>query len=142
MNPFMSPNTRRQLIARVAALVSGTGVAPLRRDPIPPARDRALLRLCNRFGVLEHRKLLLYDGPRRIADDDVREERLSPIIAEQIEVLGALCDMRATDLVSLRAKAIVWALWDCGELFQRAARYSLVEDRLLASVLSDLGAAP
>ena len=139
MNPFMPPNTRQRLIARMAALACGAALPPLGNRP-EPSGDKALLGICIQFGDLERRKMLLYDGPDRILDDDLREEELTPLIARQIELLEALCDLPVIGLAGLRAKAIVWTLWDCGEVFQRAARYELVEDRLLVSLLRDLGA--
>ena len=141
MNSFMPPSTRWGLLARITALASSTGSTnPIPRQA-PPVRDDFLFSRCVEFVDLEQRKMLLYDGPGAIIDDDEREEQLAPISAGQTHVLQALCDTPSINLAGLRAKAIVWTLWDCGEVVRRAALHDLVEDRLLVSLLRDLGAA-
>ena len=141
MNDFLPSGTRRHLLGRIAALAAGPAVLPRVPDParLPDSR---LFSSCYRFAQLEQQAMSLYQGPSRIEDDDQREERLSPVIAQQVELLRGISAHRATGVAGCQAKGTVWTLWNAGELQYRAARHGLMEDILLVSVLADLEALP
>ncbi len=137
--------SRRRLLASAGLLTSGLGRIPhdaatarrLQQDP-----DGTVIAACAVFNVLERRRLDLIEGPGRIADDDARDQALGPLAGEQQAYLDRLCRQRATTLAGHRARAISFALWDGGELADRARANGLLEDRLLAALVRDLAGLP
>jgi len=136
MNDFMTQATRRRLLAGIRVLAMGRILAPSTQGP-----DTSLLDTCLDFAELESAKLRFFYGSSRIDDDDEREDRIAPLLAAQVERLGLICKSPAVTTAGLRAKASTWQLWDGGELFQRATRHGLLEDRLLVSLLQDVDVA-
>jgi len=142
MHDFLPPGTRRHLLRRITALASGRVLLPNLLDPAVVPYDGKLLTSCSRFAELEQQAMGFYQGPRRIEDDDQREDRLSPLIAQQVELLRTIAAHRAAGVNGCQVKAAVWTLWNAGELHDRAIRHGLMEDVLLVSILADVEALP
>lgn len=138
MHDFMTYTMRRHLLARIRILALGGIVAPAPGGRPSNETDVSLLGACGAFAELESAKLRLFYGPGRVSDDDEREEQISPFLAAQVKRLGVICSCPARSSAGLRAKAATWQLWDGGELFQRATRHGLLEDRLLVSIFQDM----
>ncbi|MGI4941232.1 MAG: hypothetical protein ACRYHQ_11860, partial [Janthinobacterium lividum] len=62
----------------------------------------------------------------------------APLWDEQEPHLDLLVRLRARSLGGHRARAAAFALWDGGEIADRAEASGLLEDRLLASLVCDL----
>lgn len=137
MHDFMTAATRRHLLARIHILALG-GILPSLGEPPDGEADALLLTACSSFADLEAAKLTLFYGPNRVNDDEEREDRIAPLLAAQMETLELICSSPASTSAALRAKSATWQLWDGGELFQRAARHRLLEDRLLVAIFEDL----
>ena len=142
MTYSMAPRTRRVVLARVAALVTGTSHYHTRPSiqRFSSATNGTLLRACAHFSRVESEKARLYVGSHRVDDDDEREMRLTPLILEQGELLETICGTRSVSVDECRAKARVYLLRDAGEAFHLATQYRVIEARLLLSLLSDLQA--
>ena len=84
----------------------------------------------------------LIDGPGRVADDGARDLLLAPLRDGQRPYLDQLCREQACSLAGHRARAMAFALWDGGELAERAGAQGLLADRLLAAVIHDLANVP
>jgi len=128
------PATRRRLLGGAAMLGAnpcGTGTAAA------PA-DGGLLEAAAAFCALEGRMLALIDGPNRVADDSARDLLLAQLRDEQGPWLDQLCRERASSLTDHRTRAMAFALWDGGELAERATTQGLLADRLLAAIVRDL----
>ena len=139
MDNYKPFDTRRLLLARLAALITATS-SGLRYDGhAASGSDATMLAACRNFGEIEQHRMRFYEGPDRVINDDERDDRLTPLIADQVEILNTICRTPATRLVALRQKALVWLIWNRGELLHRTTRHGLIEDRLLASVFADLG---
>ncbi len=142
---YLTTASRRRLLASAGLLTSGLGRPPHQAATagrLQPDPDGAVIAACAAFNVLERRKLDLIEGPGRIADDDTRDQALGPLAGEQQGYLDRLCRQRATTLAGHQARAISFALWDGGELADRAHAYGLFEDRLLAALVRDLAGLP
>lgn len=102
---------------------------------LTPSRRRAMIALAARLSArLPHHA----PDPNRVSDDDERDELLAPLVDEQVAVLDAVCEARATTLTAHRARAASFFLWDGGELAWRAHADGFLEDRLLCALLRDL----
>lgn len=134
------PATRRRLLASAALLGSGPGGAGGVAEP--SKSDAGLLAAAATFCALERRTLDLIDGPGRVADDGVRDLLLAPLRDGQGPCFDQLCRERARSLAGHRARAMAFALWDGGELAERAGAQGLLADRLLAAVIRDLANVP
>lgn len=134
------PATRRRLLVGAALLGSGPGGAGGVAGP--STSDAGLLAAAANFCALERRMLDLFDGPGRVADDGARDLLLAPLRSEQGPCLDQLCRERASSLAGHRARAVAFALWDGGELAERAGAQGLLADRLLAALIRDLADAP
>ena len=80
----------------------------------------------------------LIEGLDRVADDAARDAVLAPLRHEQTPHLDLLVRRRARSLAGHRARAAAFALWDGGEIADRAEASGLLDDRLLASLVRDL----
>ena len=134
------PATRRHMLAGAALLGSGLGGAGGVAER--STSDAGLLAAAAAFCNLERRMLGLIDGPGRVADDGARDLLLAPLRDEQAPHLDQLCRERARSLGGHRARAMAFALWDGGELAERAGAQGLLADRLLAAVVRDLANMP
>ncbi len=142
---YLTTASRRRLLASAGLLTSGLGRIPQDAARAPPPQsdpDAAVIAACAAFNVLERRRLDLIEEPGRIADDDARDQALGPLAGEQQDYLDRLCRQRATTLAGHQARAISFALWDGGELADRARAHGLLEDRLLAALIRDLAGLP
>ena len=142
---LLTPASRRRLLASAGLLTASLGRASggaadaLCGRPHP---DLAVIAACAAFNAVERRKLDLIEGPGRIVDDAARDKALEPLTGEQQAYLDMLCTQRATTLAGHQARAISFALWDGGELTDRARASGFLEDRLLAALVRDLAGLP
>lgn len=113
-------------------------LAGLEADAGMPPSEAALFAACASFCSLEAEKLALYHGPSSIADDDAREEALTPLYDRQLPLVDQICDCRAGTLPGHRARAGVYFLSNAGELAWRSLAGGSAEDRLLAALIHDL----
>jgi len=142
---LLTTASRRRLLASAGLLTAGLGrvsgsvADALRQRPHP---DLAVITACAAFNAIERRKLDLIEGPGRIVDDAARDQALEPLTGEQQGYLDMLCTQHATTLAGHQARAISFALWDGGELADRAGASGFLEDRLLAALVRDLAGLP
>ena len=141
MHDPLTTGARQRLLALIRDPALGGIVTSLTEPHAIRGTDTSLLACCARFAAVEEAKMALYTGPARIADDDQREDRLAPLIADQQVSLQRICARAAISPGELQTKAAIWLIWDGGELFQRAIRHGLLEDLLLVSIFQDLEAA-
>ncbi len=129
--------SRRRLLSSVALLGAGLGEAAATVD-----RDAPLISAAMLFCDAERGMLALIEGPGSVADDAARDLLLAPLRDKQAPHLNRLCRERAWGLAGHRARALAFALWDGGELAERAGAQGLLADRLLAALIRDLADAP
>jgi len=134
---LLSVASRRHLLGSVALLNTGP-----RGTDAAAHHDELLMAAAAAFCDAERRMLSLIEGPDRIADDDARDLLLAPLRDEQALHLDLLCRERAWALAGHRARATAFALWDGGELVQRAEAHGFLADRLLAALIRDLAGVP
>ena len=136
---------RRRLLESAGLLTAGLGRAAgsgADAPAEPPHPDLALIAACEAFNIIELRKLDLIEGPGRIVDDAARAQVLEPLTDQQQCCLDTICTQRATTLAGHQARAISFALWDGGELAERASAAGFLEDRLVAALVRDLAGLP
>lgn len=129
--------SRRRLLGSVALLgVGARGANEVRHC------DQSLIAAALAFCNTERRMLSLIEGPDRVAADDARGLLLAPLRDEQAPHLDLVCRERAWSLAGHQARAIAFALWDGGEITERAATQGFLADRLLAALVRDLADVP
>ena len=137
MSMGLTPASRRRLLGGIALLGAGPGAAGT-AAPL----DGPLLAAAAAFCDVELRMLSLFEGPGRVEDDRARDLLLGPLRDEQRPHLDLLCRQRARSLAGHRARAIAFALWDDGDLADKAEEGDFLGERLLAALVRVLAVPP
>jgi len=122
-------SARRHDVLAWSLLSDMAGVRPLAPVAAAPDPDADLLAVCAEFDAVEHRRNAMFD------DDTLTDEANAAIREEQEPLVDRLCEMRATTIKGMQARARSLVLYD-DAVMERHTVYT--NDRLVAAVLRDL----
>ena len=128
---------RRGLVGPGASLLLLAGAAMKAAPPAEAAGspDAELLRVCAEFDALERQYVALH-GVETIEEEHANEPLINVVSARQQHLLDRLCELRATTMQGLRAKAETLANWDPTSTDEDPGRYW--DDRMVASLVCDI----
>jgi hypothetical protein len=135
-NDYNTPTRRSALGFGAAAIVAGLATPAIAGGPDP---DGELIALCAEFDALERGIKAYYPGGAKyILCDAERDNATAPLDQEQRGLIDRMCELRASTLNGIRARARTLVLWAADEAEGAECKSNCLDDRMRAAISRDL----